>query len=377
MDGDRESGRALAEIASVAMGEEEDRTSGLWRGSPETGRAGTERLLAADDRHSCCLPSADEGERGSPGFPTMSPLQQWEMRCRWVAWFRPTTKDGVKLFFHSVSSFFSSSRVTVVSELCTRNHNTGTGVTNWRPEAIVSEQTRGIITPALESIEGVALTDAQLKADAQLKDLKAKNYLFQAIDRSILETILCKNTAKDIWDSMKKKYQDDLIFTGTDDFLFQEFKKSMMVEFEMSDLGMMHYFLGMEVVQSTKGIFISQKKYVQEILDRFQMKDCNPVSTPTEFGLKLNKDHEGKKVDSTIYKQIVGSLMYLTATRPDIMYSVSLISRYMENPTEIHLLAAKRILRYLQGTKDFGLFYKKVKIKLQIYRPSLSKLLHL
>ncbi|KAG6488357.1 hypothetical protein ZIOFF_049600 [Zingiber officinale] len=313
-----------------------------------------------------------------------------------------------------------------------------------------------VISGVAESIEGVALTDAQLK------DLKAKNYLFQAIDRSILETILCKNTAKDIWDSMKKKYQGttrakrqqlqalrseqngdqtnfaeeeevsllmvchekektqrhvwyldtgcsnhmsgekdtfsdlDETFRSSVKFgdnstisvmgkgklqekgyeiaikegvcriqdaklglIAQEFKKSMMVEFEMSDLGMMHYFLGMEVVQSTKGIFISQKKYVQEILDRFQMKDCNPVSTPTEFGLKLNKDHEGKKVDSTIYKQIVGSLMYLTATRPDIMYSVSLISRYMENPTEIHLLAAKRILRYLQGTKDFGLFYKK------------------
>ncbi|RVW92788.1 Retrovirus-related Pol polyprotein from transposon TNT 1-94 [Vitis vinifera] len=87
----------------------------------------------------------------------------------------------------------------------------------------------------------------------------------------------------------------------------------------------------------------------------------NPVSTPTQFGLKLNKDHGGKKVDSIIYKQIVGSLMYLTATRPDIMHSVSLISRYMENPTELHFLAAKKICRYLQGTKDFGLFYKKGK----------------
>ncbi|KAL5564205.1 hypothetical protein UlMin_027369 [Ulmus minor] len=132
-----------------------------------------------------------------------------------------------------------------------------------------------------------------------------------------------------------------------------------MSEFEMSDLGMLHYFLGIEVVQSATGIFISQKKYVREILDMFQMKNCNSVNTPTEFGLKLNKDHEGKKVDGTLYKQIVGSLMYLTATRPDIMYSVSLISRYMENPTEMHLLAAKRILRYLQGTKEFGLFYKK------------------
>ena len=154
-------------------------------------------------------------------------------------------------------------------------------------------------------------------------------------------------------------YVDDLIYTGNDRAMFENFKKSMMSEFEMSDLGMLHYFLGIEVVQSATGIFISQKKYVREILDRFQMKNCNSVNTPTEFGLKLNKDHEGKKVDGTLYKQIVGSLMYLTATRPDIMYSVSLISRYMENPTEMHLLATKRILRYLQGTKEFGLFYKK------------------
>ena len=98
---------------------------------------------------------------------------------------------------------------------------------------------------------------------------------------------------------------------------------------------------------------------MREILDRFHIKNCNSVSTPTEFGLKLIRDHEGKKVDSTLYTQIVGSLMYLTATRPDIMYSVSLISRYMENPTKMHLLAAKRIFRYLKGTMEFGLFFKK------------------
>ncbi|XP_058003631.1 uncharacterized protein LOC131180053 [Hevea brasiliensis] len=113
-----------------------------------------------------------------------------------------------------------------------------------------------------------------------------------------------------------------ILFTGSDNLMFEEFKKSMMVEFEMTDLGLMHYFLSIEVVQSTNGIFVSQKKYLREVLDRFQMKDCNPVSTPTEFGLKLDKDHEGKKVDSTLYKQIVGSLMYLTATRPDIMHSL-------------------------------------------------------
>ncbi|XP_069146145.1 uncharacterized mitochondrial protein AtMg00810-like [Solanum lycopersicum] len=154
-------------------------------------------------------------------------------------------------------------------------------------------------------------------------------------------------------------YVDDLIFTGNDSAMFSDFKKSMMDEFEMTDLGKMHYFLGFEVVQSDDGIFVSQKKYVREILNRFKMKNCNSADTPVEFGLKLNNAGRGAKVDNTLYRQIVGNLMYLTATRPDIMYGVSLISRYMESPTAIHLLAAKRIFRYLQGTKDFGLFYKK------------------
>lgn len=154
-------------------------------------------------------------------------------------------------------------------------------------------------------------------------------------------------------------YIDDLIYTGNDGAIFEKFKQSMMLEFDMSDLGMMHYFIGIEVVQSATGIFISQKKYVRDILDKFQMKNCNSVSTPTEFGLKLVKDPKEKRVDNILYKQIVGSLMYLTATRPGIMHSVSLISRYMENPTEMHLLAAKRVFRYLQFIKEFGLFYKK------------------
>ncbi|GKV28920.1 hypothetical protein SLEP1_g37906 [Rubroshorea leprosula] len=141
--------------------------------------------------------------------------------------------------------------------------------------------------------------------------------------------------------------------------MFDKFKKFMMVEVDMSDLGLMHYYLGIEVDQSATGIFISQKKYVQDILDRFRMKDCNPVSTPIDVGMKLVKNPEGKKVNSTLYKQIVGSLMYLTATRPDIMHVVSLINRYMESPKEMHLLAAKRILGYLKGTVEYGLFYKK------------------
>ncbi|GKV29955.1 hypothetical protein SLEP1_g38828 [Rubroshorea leprosula] len=97
----------------------------------------------------------------------------------------------------------------------------------------------------------------------------------------------------------------------------------------------------------------------EEVLDRFQMKNCNSVATPVDKGVKLVKDPGGKSVDSKLYKQIVGSLMYLIATRPDIMHGVSLISRYMEHPKELHLQTAKRILRYLCETADFGLFYKK------------------
>ena len=132
-----------------------------------------------------------------------------------------------------------------------------------------------------------------------------------------------------------------------------------MKEFEMTDLGLMCYFLGLEIIQGTASNFIYQKKYAQEILARFNMIDCKSFGTPTEPGSKLRKDDGEKEVDNTYFKPIVGSLMYLTSTRPDIMYAVSLISRYMEKPSEIHLNAARRVLRYVKGTIDYGVFYKK------------------
>lgn len=117
---------------------------------------------------------------------------------------------------------------------------------------------------------------------------------------------------------------------------------------------------GIEIMQTSTRIFISQKKYALEVLKRFKMKDCNSVFTPTKVGLKLTRNGSGKKVNATLYKHIVGSLMYLTTMRPDIMFVVSMIIRYREKPTENHMLAAKRIFRYLKGTADFGIFYRKV-----------------
>nr|KYP44586.1 Retrovirus-related Pol polyprotein from transposon TNT 1-94 [Cajanus cajan] len=153
-------------------------------------------------------------------------------------------------------------------------------------------------------------------------------------------------------------YVDDLIYTGSDELMFQQFKTIMMNEFAMTDLGKMRYFLGIEVLQSCTGIYIGQKKYIKDMLNRFDMSDCNSVKNPIAPGTRLLKEDKGTEVDSTIYKQLVGSLMYLTATRPDIAHSVSLISRFMEHPKESHFIAAKRILRYLQGTQNLGIFYK-------------------
>ena len=119
----------------------------------------------------------------------------------------------------------------------------------------------------------------------------------------------------------------------------------------------MRYLLGIEVHMSKTGIFISQSKYAHSILKRFNM--INSKSSPTLIitRLKLSKEDEGSKVDPTLFKRLVGSLMYLTTTRLDIMYGVSLISRFMETPKESHWKEGKIVLRYVNGTKYFGIMY--------------------
>ncbi|KAH9726094.1 hypothetical protein KPL70_008130 [Citrus sinensis] len=152
-------------------------------------------------------------------------------------------------------------------------------------------------------------------------------------------------------------YVDDLIFTGSNPSMFEEFKRVMIKEFEMTDIGLMAYYLGIEVKQKEECIFISQESYAKEILKRFKMNDCKPISTPVECGVKLSKYDEGEDIDPTIFKSLVGSLRYLTCTRPYILYAVGLVSRYMKNPKTTHFKAAKRILCYIKGTINFGLLY--------------------
>ena len=152
-------------------------------------------------------------------------------------------------------------------------------------------------------------------------------------------------------------YVDDLLFTGNSPQMFEEFKHAMFKEFEMTDCGLMSFFLGIEVKQQQDDISISQKKYAKELLEKFRMSNCNPVSTPVATGLRLTKEGEGRDINPTLFKSLIGSLRYLTITRPDIVYGVGLLSRYMERPKESHWVAAKRILRYIKGTIDLGLFY--------------------
>lgn len=154
-------------------------------------------------------------------------------------------------------------------------------------------------------------------------------------------------------------YVDDLIYTGDDENMMVEFKKFVMKEFDTTDLGKMKYFLGIEVVQFDGGIFFSQAKYVMKVLRRFVMEHSNSVENPMVPGFKIFKDENGIEMDGSFFKQLIASMMYLTATRPDIMYAVSLLNRYMSRPTELHHSTAKRILRYLQGTTMFGILYKR------------------
>ena len=154
-------------------------------------------------------------------------------------------------------------------------------------------------------------------------------------------------------------YVDDLLVTGSNELLVEEFKQEMMNVFEMTDLGLMTYFLGMEVKQSQNEVFICQKKYAKEILKKFQMEECKATSTPMNQKEKLSKNDGADKVDEGYFRSMIGCLMYLTTTKPDILFAISLLSRFMHGANELHLRAAKRILRYVKGTVSYGVKFEK------------------
>lgn len=125
----------------------------------------------------------------------------------------------------------------------------------------------------------------------------------------------------------------------------------------MSMLGELTFFLGLQVIQLQQGIFMSQTKYAKEMIRRFNMADCKPVSTPMETGCKLTKSDDSLEVNQSEYRSMIGSLLYLTASRSDLMFAVCLVSSFQSAPKQSHLNAVKQIFRYIQGRQDYGLWY--------------------
>ena len=129
-------------------------------------------------------------------------------------------------------------------------------------------------------------------------------------------------------------------------------------EFDMSDLGFLSSYLGIEVKQGKKYIFLSQTSYAQKLLEHANLGECNVVATPLEARVKFTNEEGGSRVNSTEYRSMIGGIRYLTHTRPDLLFSVGILSRYMENPSQEHYNGVKRVLRYVKGTKEYGLLYK-------------------
>ncbi|GKB69485.1 putative ribonuclease H-like domain-containing protein, partial [Tanacetum coccineum] len=173
----------------------------------------------------------------------------------------------------------------------------------------------------------------------------------------INKTLFIKRHKGDIL--MVQVYVDDIIFGSTKKELCNAFEKLMHEKFQMSSMGEHTFVLGLQVQQKKDGIFISQDKYVAEILKKFRFTKVKTASTPMETQKPLLKDEDGEEVDVHLYTSMIGLLMYLTSSRPDIMFAVCACTRYQVNPKVSHLHTVKRIFRYLKGQPKLGLWYLK------------------
>ncbi|GKA67546.1 putative ribonuclease H-like domain-containing protein [Tanacetum coccineum] len=179
------------------------------------------------------------------------------------------------------------------------------------------------------------------------------NYRRGTIDK----TLFIKKDSRDIL--LVQVYVDDIIFGSTNKAWCDDFEVLMKGEFEMSAMGEMTFFLGLQVKQLPDGIFISQDKYVKDMLTKFDMESVRTATTPYEAAKTKLKDETDPPVNVHLYRSMIGSLMYLTASRPDIMFAVSACSRHQVTPLTSHLNAVKKIFKYLKGQPKLGLWYPK------------------
>src|SRR4051812_48020135 len=158
-------------------------------------------------------------------------------------------------------------------------------------------------------------------------------------------------------------YVDDLLITGADEEVIAKFKLQMKELFKMDDLGLLSYYLGIEVQHKPEGITLCQEAYAKKILESCGMDDCKPTHVPMVPRLKLSKKSEAPAVDAAEYRSVARRLKYLVNTRPDLAYSVSIVSGFMEAPTMDHWTTMENILSYIKATINFGLVYLREKEK--------------
>nr|GEZ30476.1 zinc finger, CCHC-type [Tanacetum cinerariifolium] len=220
-----------------------------------------------------------------------------------------------------------------------------------QPEGFVKKQDQGKYYRLIKVLYGLRQAPRawNIKLDNTLKSLGFK--------KCALEQAIYTKTSKDST-LLMGVYVDDLIITGTPKKEIDKFKAQIEEKFEMSDLGLLAYYLGIEVTQTNGGISIKQSAYANKILKEARMIDCNETLIPMDPGTRLTKVIEGTMVKPTEYRSLIGCLRYLLYTRPDLSYSVGLLTRFMQEPREQHMKAIRQVLRHVKGTKDYGITYK-------------------
>ncbi|GJR28673.1 retrovirus-related pol polyprotein from transposon TNT 1-94 [Tanacetum coccineum] len=197
-----------------------------------------------------------------------------------------------------------------------------------------------------------------LNAPRAWYDVISKFLIDSGFQKGLIDTTLfIKKKGKHI--TLIQIYVDDIIFGSSNPKYYKKFSDLMVKRFEISMMGELKFFLGLQVNQFLNGIFINQSKYILDILKRFGMENCDTVPTPMVEQAKLKLDLVGKPVDHTDYRSMIGSLMYLTSSRPDIMFATCMCVHCQANPNDHHVSAVKRIFRYLKGTINLGLWYPK------------------
>ncbi|GJZ88631.1 putative ribonuclease H-like domain-containing protein [Tanacetum coccineum] len=214
-------------------------------------------------------------------------------------------------------------------------------------------------TSIAKALSDSSWVEAMQKELLQFK-LQQSAFLYGTIEEEVYVTQPLGFKDPDHPDKVYKVvYVDDIIVGSTNKELCTGFKKLMKEKFHMSFIGELTFFLGLQVQQKEDGIFISQDKYVAEILKKFNYTDVKSASTPVDLEKPLVKDRDADDVDVHLYRSMIGSLMYLTASRPDIMFAVCACARFQVTPKTSHLLAVKRIFRYLKGKPTLGLWYSR------------------